>query len=65
MGGSSNNKVQESVLATMLNEMDGVGTRLDTKLDASRDRQVDDGQMIRPGGLSSDKHLYSVSDNFG
>lgn len=34
--GGGQSRVQERILATMLNEMDGIGTRLDHKTDASR-----------------------------
>ncbi|CAG5121864.1 unnamed protein product, partial [Candidula unifasciata] len=45
----------------MLNEMDGIGIRLDTKLNASLARQTNDGQMMKPG--NSSLHNYKTSSS--
>lgn len=37
---SSQRSIQERVLSTLLNEMDGIGIRLDTKTDAVKDQKL-------------------------
>uniref|UniRef100_A0A0B6ZKM7 AAA+ ATPase domain-containing protein n=1 Tax=Arion vulgaris TaxID=1028688 RepID=A0A0B6ZKM7_9EUPU len=44
--GSNQARVQERILSTMLNEMDGVGIRLDRKMDAAHARQSEDDQNM-------------------
>lgn len=59
--GSSQSKVQERILSTMLNEMDGVGVRLDKKMDAALARQ---GESVDQKMIGENKCSYNVNHAF-
>ncbi|RUS78198.1 hypothetical protein EGW08_014057 [Elysia chlorotica] len=71
--GGGQSRVQERILATMLNEMDGIGTRLDQKTDVSRGQgkmkehlsasAKEDGDQGQPSTIGSTNQYQACERN--